>query len=93
MDNQHPIDNILTHDFRVANLGAERNVLLNKREDHRIDVVLFGALVQKGERVLLTVAGTRDVDTAWIVESSTPGDDARKPAVHCLLRFEGTVTD
>ena len=93
MENQHPIDDILTHDFRIAQLGTARNILLNKREDDRIEVVLFGASVQTGERVLLTVAGPHDVDTAWRVEASTPDADALKQANHCVLRLEGTVTD
>lgn len=92
MDEQ--IDNIPTYDFRFEKLGSERNVLLNKREGNSIDVVLMGADIHKGQRILLTMTGEREVDTAWIVESSNKVHDEERnlDSYHCLLTFEGTVT-
>ena len=91
MDEQ--IDNIPTEDFRFEKLGSTRNVLLNKREENSIDVVLVGADIHKGQRILLTRTGEREVDTAWIVASSTNIRDEERnlDSYHCLLTFEGTV--
>ena len=92
MDEQ--IDNIPTYDFRFDKLGAARNVLLNKREGNSIDVILVGADIHKGQRILLTMTGEQEVDTAWIVASvKKVHDDTRNlDSYHCLLTFEGTVT-
>ena len=91
MDEQ--IDNIPTLDFRFENLGSTRNVLLNKREGDTIDVVLVGADIHEGQRILLTMTGEHEVDTAWIVASSTNVRDEERnlDSYHCLLTFEGTV--
>ena len=89
-----PIDNICTHDFRFDHLGSNRNVLLNKREGNSIAVVLIGADIQSGQRILLTLTGELEVDTAWIVQSSQQHHDAERnlESYHCVLTFEGTVT-
>lgn len=89
------IDNIWTHDFRFSQLGKERNVLLNKRENNKIDIVILGEHIQKGERVLLTMTLVdEERDTAWIVESvGVTMDESRKmQSHHCILTFEGTIT-
>lgn len=88
------IDNIPTHDFRFAELTDGRNVLLNKREDNVIDVVLVGKAVKQDERVLLTMTGEHEIDTAWRIASiSTNHDSARNlTSYHCVMTFEGTVT-
>lgn len=92
MDEQ--IDSILTHDFRFEKLGSTRNVLLNKREGNTIDVILVGADIHKDQRILLTMTGEQEVDTAWIVASytKTHDDERNLDSYHCLLTFEGTVT-
>lgn len=92
MDQQ--IDSIPTYDFRFEKLGSARNVLLNKREGNNIDVVLMGADIHKGQRILLTMTGEREVDTAWIVQSSKQVHDNERnlDSYHCSLTFEGTVT-
>ncbi len=92
MDQQ--IDSIPTYDFRFENLGSERNVLLNKREGNSIDVILVGVDIDEGHRILLTMTGERELDTAWIVTSSNKVHDEERnlDAYHCLLTFEGTVT-
>ena len=88
------IDGIQTYDFRFSQLGSERNVLLNKRDaTGNIDVVIFGAKISPKERVLLTMTGDQEVDTAWLVVSSEArSDTAGKTSYHCTLKFEGTVT-
>lgn len=92
MDQQ--IDSIPTFDFRFENLGPDRNVLLNKREGNNIGVVLVGVDIHKGQRILLTMTGEREIDTAWIVASADKVRDEERnlDSYHCLLTFEGTVT-
>ena len=92
MDEQ--IDNIFTYDFRFEKLGTVRNILLNKREGNTIDVILVGADIQKSQRVLLTMTGEQDVDTAWIVSTVKKTHDIERniDSYHCLLTYEGTVT-
>ena len=87
------IDGIHTHDLRYGKLDKNRNVFLNKHEGDHIEVVLHGVKAHEGERVLLTLTGASDIETAWRVEKAQPSNEGEALFTRCVLKFEGTITD